>query len=913
MARLSISLLGPFHAELDEKPIAGFRSDKARALLAYLAVEADRRHSRHSLAGLLWPDRPESAALTNLRIELSNLRQLIGDHCASPPFLNVTREAIQFNRASDHWLDVAEFCALAQNRRDGQPAVKELEAAIRLYRGSFLQGFALKDSAGFDDWCLLTGERLLREALEACRRLANHYEREGEFERACEVARHEIELEPTKEEAHRQLMRLLALSGRRSEALKQYEACRRLLAEEVGVEPADETRELYHALLSGRDILAERRVLAHNLPAQVTPLVGREVELAAIADRLGSGACRLLTLMGPGGCGKTRLALEAAAGQVDHFADGVFFVSLAPVRSAGAMVSAIAQAIGLAPPGGNNPQRNARRYLLDYLRSKQILLVLDSFEHLLDHSSPEARSSDAEGLRAHDLPGQILSSAPRVTLLVTSRARLNLADEHLLPIGGLDCPQQREETARNSSLAVIGSVGDEPALTPECLLQYGAVALFLQATLRVRPGFAPAVDDLREIVRICHLVQGMPLPLLLAASWTAHLTPAEIATQLAEHSLDFLEADGDQMPDRQRSMRATFDYSWRLLGERERTVLMGLSAFHGGCTAHAAAQITGASLHDLRALADRSLLQRGPVGRWEMHDLLREYAAEKLARADGGDIIRDRHAAYYTATAEGWREGLRGPRQGEVSAEMAPDVANVQTAWNWAIKRGSVEWLDRMLDGLCGFYEHSARFREGAMSCQSAAAALETQPDGRERLLARVLTWQAIFDWMLGRTEPARAMFQRSLDLLKQLRLSGLDVRSEEAAARLGLARLLEHTGDRDGSRRLCEQSLALYQALDDLHGTAEALCWLGVNTLETGHHDAARKLLEQSLGIQRILEDRAGMARTLKYLVGLSCNEGELARAEGLARECIAIAREAHDQAAVVGALFQLACVVSV
>ena len=182
-----------------------------------------------------------------------------------------------------------------------------------------------------------------------------------------------------------------------------------------------------------------------------------------------------------------------------------------------------------------------------------------------------------------------------------------------------------------------------------------------------------------------------------------------------------------------------------------------------------------------------------------------------------------------------------------------------------------------MLDGLCGFYEHSARFREGAMACQSAAAALETQPDGRERLLARVLTWQAIFDWMLGRTEPARALFRRSLDLLGQLRLAGLDVRPEEAAALLGLAKLLDHTGDRDGSRDLCEQSLALYRAVDDRHGMAEALCWLGVNALETGHRDAARKLLEQSLGIQRLLEDQAGVARTLRYLVGLSCNEGEL------------------------------------
>ena len=264
---------------------------------------------------------------------------------------------------------------------------------------------------------------------------------------------------------------------------------------------------------------------------------------------------------------------------------------------------------------------------------------------------------------------------------------------------------------------------------------------------------------------------------------------------------------------------------------------MGLSVFRGGCTVQAAAQVARASFRDLRALADRSLVQRGVAGRWEMHELLREYATEQLVRTMDGNAIHDRHAVYYAAAAAAWREGLRGPHQGEVSAEMAPDVANVQAAWGWAIQRGSVEWLERMLDGLCGFYEHSARFARARHPVRPRLERSRLSPV-EPRLLARVLTWQAVFDWMLGHTELACALFQRSLDLLGQLRLSGLDVLPEEAATLLGLAKLLDHTGDRNGSRGLCEQSLARYQALDDRHGTAEALCWLGVNALETGHRD---------------------------------------------------------------------------
>ena len=254
MAHLSVALLGPFQATLGGAPISDFESDKVRALLAYLAVEADRPHRRDALAGLLWPDYSNRAARTNLRNTLANLRQAIGDRAPSgdralsPLHLLITREMIQFNPASDYWLDVAAFRARAQV---DPPVAHQLEKAVALYRGAFLEGFFLKDSPAFEDWSLLTRERLHRQMLAALRLLARHYGQRGDYDRARDYAWREVELEPWREEAHQRLMRLLALSGQRGAALAQYETCRRLLHEELDIEPAEETTRLYEQIRDG--------------------------------------------------------------------------------------------------------------------------------------------------------------------------------------------------------------------------------------------------------------------------------------------------------------------------------------------------------------------------------------------------------------------------------------------------------------------------------------------------------------------------------------------------------------------------------------------------------------------------------------------------------------------------------------
>jgi DNA-binding SARP family transcriptional activator/predicted ATPase len=338
MAHLSLSLLGSFQASLDGQAVTGFKSNKERALLAYLAVEADRPHRREALAGLLWPDWPDRDALSNLRYALSNLRQVIGDRTAEPPFLLVTRDTLQFNSASDHALDVKILTGAAESDKTHPPTVEPLEEAVALYQGAFLEGFSLGDSPPFEEWTLFTRERLARLMSAALHQLAAACEQRADYERARRWAWRQIELEPWDEIAHQQLMRSLALAGQRSAALAQYEACRRQLAEELGVEPSAETTRLYEQIREGR-LRAAAPAVAREPEAAVTlppflesaapqvelPLfVARQRELTQLQrflDLAVAGHGRVVFVTGEAGTGKTALLQEFTRRAQDVRAD----------------------------------------------------------------------------------------------------------------------------------------------------------------------------------------------------------------------------------------------------------------------------------------------------------------------------------------------------------------------------------------------------------------------------------------------------------------------------------------------------------------------------------------------------------------------------------------------------------------
>jgi len=550
-------------------------------------------------------------------------------------------------------------------------------------------------------------------------------------------------------------------------------------------------------------------------------------------------------------------------------------------------VPTVAQALGFSFYEGGEPGQQ----LLDYLRQKSLLLILDSFEHLL--ACPElvegpGRSDGTEWVI------DVLRTAPDVTILTTSRARLHVRGERLFPVPGLDYPALGAEAIPTPSVPLEVSPGETKDIA-----RYGAVKLFLQSARRARPGFEPAADDLADVAHICCLVQGMPLGILLAAAWMAMLTPAEIAAEIG-HSLDFLETDWRGVPQRQRSMRAVFDHSWSLVPEREREMLQALSVFRGGFTQGAAEQVAGASLRELMALVNRSLLQRTPTGRYEVHELLRQYTAEKLDQSPvASEAAHDRHSAYYAAALQQWAADLKGPRQQAALAEVEADSENVRAAWNWAVERGQVARLDQALEGLCRFYRWRGRYQEGENVCRAAAEKLAATAAGSSdglRVWAKVLTWQGIFSRGLGRAELARQLLQKGVALLDEPALADQDTRPEKASVLLEMGHGVVES-DRTEARQLYEQSLALYRALGDRWGTANALVGLGEVAGNLGAFAETKQLYEESLAIRRALGDQRGIASSLMCLSSAAVFMGAFEQAERLMRKSVAIRQGIGDR----------------
>jgi predicted ATPase/DNA-binding SARP family transcriptional activator len=865
MAHLALALLGPPQVTLDGRPVSGFDYDKVRALLSYLAVEADRPHRRDALAALLWPDQPDQPAHNSLRQALATLRRAIGDQASAMPFLQITREAIQFNPASDHDLDVAAFSALLaacerhphRHPETCSSCARRLQEAITLYRGDFLAQFSLPDSIPFEEWALVKREQLHGLMLQALIHLADYHERHGAHEEARRYAQRQLELDPWNEAAHRQVMHAYALTGQRNAALRQYASCRRVLADELGVEPAAETTALYEQIKRGTGRAAGRvERPPTNLPAHIplTPFVGREGELAQIADRIEHRECRLLTLVGPGGIGKTRLALQAAQEQLASFSDGVYFVPLAPLSSAEFLIPTIANALAFVFHGPQDPKTQ----LLAYLREKDMLLVLDNFEHLLDGA---------------DVLIDILRGAAAVTLLMTSREPLNLRVEWLLDIQGLAFPHSR---------AVMN------------IETYSAVRLFIRLASQVRASLTLSNETLTSIARICQLVEGMPLAIELAASWIRVRSGAELV-QAIERGLDDLATPMRDVPERHRSIRAVFDYSWRFLSEHERRVLAAVSVFRGGFQHEAAMQVAEASEPILRVLVNKSLLRRNTLGRYDLHELVRQYAGEKLHAAGEADSVRDAHADYFLALAEAAEPELRGRQQVAWFHRLEVEHDNLRAALRWFGERGNSERLAHLGGSLAWFWYMRGHGSEGRGWLEQA---LVYSNDLSTAIRAKALLGTARLVNVQGDYLQSKSMLEASLALYTQIG----DIPGISASQQL-LGIVAYWLGDWASARSRFEESIALCREHGYRWGIAFGLSWLGYMLSYEG--DAVgRALLEESLALSRKLEDTGGMVEALLNLGWAYDLQGEYSRAMGLFEETLVLCHEIADNGGISGAL---------
>jgi len=860
--------------------VTRFETGPARLLLAYLVLHAGTPVQREALADLLWPERPRAEALHALRQTLSRVRRALGEREGAPCFLEVTPQSVEFDAGSDYWLDVDAFTKLIAavqhhpHRRltACRPCMRQLTQAADLYRGELLCGFHL-ESLPFQEWLVMERESLHRQAIETFYHLATYHAGREEHAQAQHYAWRQLEAEPWREEAQRQLMAALAASGQRSAALAQYATCCRILAEELGVEPEPETRLLYEQIRAGA---FPPGAPPHNLPGPLTSFIGRAAELEQIAELLNTPGYRLLTLTGPGGVGKTHLALAAGRQAVAYFPDGVWFAPLTDVRaeagdeSHDGLAAAIAGAMGISFSG----QESLKTQLLRALRPKEALLILDGFEHLMP---------------GVNLILDLLAHAPKIVALVTSRARLNAQAEHVVQVMGLPTPPC-----------------DDPAAAG-----YDSVRLFVE---RAGGALAASAHDLAQIAQVCRLVEGLPLAIELAAAWAEHLPPGEIAANLRQ-GLDVLSATLQDIPERHRSIRVVLESSWRLLSEAEQRLLAQLSVFRGDFDRAAVLAVTGAQPTELIGLAHKSLVQRSGPDRYALHALIRQFAAEKLATIPSLSGTGDQHSAYYLAFVGQRTPALLGNEPQAATVEVEAELANIRQAWQWAVERlgarkppaPHVAALAGCARGLAYFYtskglnqEGEQAFRVAADQTRIVAQEQERQSGQAEELaaslraLSRLLAAQGHFLAALGDGASALIVLQeanRASEKAAAL-LPGGDL-AERATLLACLGRSYDRAGDYAQAAGCLEAALPLARQAHDLKAETEALMALAQVTSERGDYEMAQRHLDELLTLARAHGDRTSEAAALSMLGSIAWRWGDLARANACCQEGLAIYRQ--------------------
>ncbi|MEO7909119.1 MAG: tetratricopeptide repeat protein, partial [Roseiflexaceae bacterium] len=850
----------------------------------------------------------------NLRQALANLRQVLGDAQANPPFLLITRATIQFNAASAYYLDVSTLVAAldaAVHHSHQQPescasCARQRRQAVALYRGSFLGQFFVHDSVTFDEWIFLKREYFQQRVLDALDLLVGYYQRRGEYADATSMARRMLELDPLREAAQRDLMRLLALSGQRSAALAQYERCRRVLQEELGIGPEAETIALYQRITAGTVSVPDLPALpaplfqpTRDLPVPPSQLIGRAVTLAMLVARLRQGIPRLLTLTGPPGIGKTRLAIEIARALQNDFDAGVCFVTLAPIRDSALVASAIAQALSLKV----NDKQPPVELLKSYLSDKVLLLVLDNFEQVAAAASVVA---------------ELLDACSQLVILATSRVGLRLRAEQQYPVPPLALPG----SADRADAAVI-------AVAP-------AVALFVERAQAIAPDFAIDSANAAVIAEICARLDGLPLAIELAAARSKLLSPSALLKRL-DRRLPLLTGGVLDAPARQRTLRAAIAWSYDLLDASERALFAALGVFVGGCTLLAVERVCGelrisaealfnsqfSILNLLESLIDNSLLQRsddiGDEPRFMLFETIREYALEQLEASGAVTQARRRHALYYLELAHEIDAQIHGPRQIELLARLEIEHENVRAAMAWCLEEFKIEnaklrkeatptdsqFSTRQEIGLrlagalwwawyvCGYAREA---REWLQATLDQAGAAEPTP-----ARAQVLIGLAFLTLFHGEFMLARTLYDHILTVVVALN-DPVGI----AWARYGLARVAWRHGDGTGSIALYEESLALFRQSGDQFGTAWTLARLGEVTWHRGDDARAIADYEESLALFRQSGDSWSIAAVLSMasMFGFRLDQP---RAAALFQECLALCRELGDKRGLIGVLLNM------
>ncbi|MDP9355998.1 MAG: tetratricopeptide repeat protein [Chloroflexota bacterium] len=845
---LRAHLLGPVRLAVGDRTIPDlvWPRRSARALLLLLLATPGHRLPRDRLLDLLWPDAAPETARPALRVALHALRRVLEPDLQAgraSAYVESSGDAVALCSGTELWVDVAVFEA-ALARVDVTPPAERLALlrdALALYGGDLL---ADEPDA---DWPVARRERLRRAWRHAVLDLVELELGTGHPLAALPVLERLVTVDPADEPAHRALMRALAAAGGRDEALRQYTRCVAAVREELDVEPDVETVALAAEIRSAcpvpsvplAPVAPARRF--DNLPASPTPLIGRERELETVQDLLLAPDVRLVTVTGPGGIGKTRLALEVAHQAVTDFADGVCFVGLAAIRDPQLVMPTVARTLGVDEVAG----RPMIEVLGHTLREWELLLVLDNLEQVIE--------------AAGDL-GSLLAACPRLTILATSREPLRLRAEHVVATPPLAVPP----------FGLRGALGPGGARSVE---RYEAVTLFAERARAARPDFVLTDANASPVAALCARLDGLPLAIELAAARTRHLAPAELLARL-ERRLPLLTRGPRDLPQRQRTLRDVIAWSHDLLSSTERPLFRRLAVFASGFTLEVAESVC-VPLDDDRtviaegvwALVDKSLLQReeGTDGetRFGMLETIREYGLEQLAASREEVAVREAHAAFFLTLAEEAEPRLHGGDQIPWLERLEVEHDNLRAALGWAGERRDVETVLRLSGSLAEFWRMRGHLAEGRDWLERALALGGDAPSAARALCLR---GAGALAQAQGDSDQAIARLTEALDDWRVLR----DERRTGQTLSL-LAGIARTHGDYRRALELNEQALRLFEAMHDQPGMADTLNQLGIIAADRGEDARARELFERSRVLYDLLADRHGSARVLNNLGALA------------------------------------------
>jgi predicted ATPase/DNA-binding SARP family transcriptional activator len=899
-----IFCLGAPRIALSHESAALALTPKAIALFVYLVVTAAKGKpppSRDHLADLLWSETNNQQARTNLRYLLPEVRRQLGD------YLIITPQTIAWQRQAPYWLDVEQLRTTLTARPETITTLA-LQANLDLYQGEFLAGFMVRNVPVFEEWVVRQREEVHALVVQGGYTLAERYWQQADYQAGLTATQRLLQWEPWHEAGHRLQMQLLAATGQKVAALSQYDRCRTILAKELGVEPEATTTALYEQLRTGAfDRVTSDRVtsdkatgdrvtmnhpvtlsppenplgavtsspsplvfpsssLPHNLPSNLTPFFGRDAEIAQISALLTDERYRLVTLVGEGGSGKTRLALAAAQAilafgvwilpgqaldypgriQTPKFLDGVWFVALHPIPTTGNLADqlavAVAQAVGLSFSG----RQPLFTQVLTHLHKKALLLIFDNAEHLLPDLA--------------DLLVQILQAGPAVTALVTSRHLLGLHAEFVWRVAGLAVPPNDN-------------------LPPATLLTYSSIALFVERARRRNHTFDLTVANQAALVGICRLVDGLPLAIELAAALTQAYSSTELYTHL-QQDYTILTTRLRDLPARHRSIQAMLDYSWRFLAPAEADALAACSIFAGSFSRAAALAVAGAAPTVLSNLVDQSLLQVHE-GRFIMHELIRHYAAAQLAqRPSAQHAAQARHAAYYMALLQSLEGALLVTVAAQETAQH--DLDNLRAAWLWSADQADLSLLAMGAASLQTVYRLAGLYREAIQllhtALQNVRRVIDAPPRAADQgdLAARqlfgcLLCYSALFYRRFGAVEQGEEAAQEALALGQAQNDPAL-----QGLAYHELARLAQVRSDFLAMYQWAELGCTQAQQSQSPQLVAECLNDLGIAVSSCQHPQTAiphfhAALTQLPTGVNRYLEARL---RANLGFFHLSCHE---------------------------------------